>query len=121
MTHRIILLNFTEREAHFVAKAGYNVERGYLGSQIPSPTGVIFPFNAPHPLYEYEVLFYNSHIPDEVKSEFSSARSYKNLTSEKGSHEALMSFNTPPHVRVSFYWRGKRNGSFDVWWSSIRA
>lgn len=102
MSHRVILLNFTEREAHIVTKAGYNVERGYLGIQVPSPTGVIFPFNAPHPLYEYDVFFYNSRIPDEVKNEFSSARSYKNLRSEKGSLEALMSFDTPPYVRVSF-------------------
>src|SRR6266568_3941740 len=61
-SHRIILLNFTEAEANAVAKAGYKVDRGIIGS--PDREGKYCPFQVPHPLYEYDVLvlFYNSQL-----------------------------------------------------------
>jgi hypothetical protein len=102
MEHRIILLNFTEREALVVAKAGYNVERGFLGIYHAEN----LPFQTPHPLYEYDVLFYNSLIPDGLESEYTSQM---NLLAQKGSYDALLHFNTPPHVRISFI--GMPNGA----------
>jgi hypothetical protein len=95
--HRIILLNFTAKEAATIAKAGYNVERGFAGSGNDS-SGYL-PYLTPHPVYEYDILFYNSRIPKEVEKEFSTPR---NGLAEAGFSRTMGSFDTPPRVRVSF-------------------
>jgi len=57
---RILLLNFTAREAQAIAKAGYSADRGLLAKCEDEKT---WPFEVPHPIYEYDVIFYNSIIP----------------------------------------------------------
>lgn len=101
--HRIILLNFTAREAETIAKAGYNVERGFVGEGNVDFRSL--PYATPHPLYEYDILFYNSRIPDKLDQEFSTVL---NGFDEPGFIRTLSSFSTPPHVRVSFI--GERTG-----------
>src|SRR5580704_16055945 len=65
-THSILLLNFTEREAGIVRKAGFNVELGFIGGKNGYLTGrttepePLFPYFFPRPLYEYDVLVFNS-------------------------------------------------------------
>ena len=58
--HRIILLNFTERECKAVTEAGYNVDAGVL--RHPNNDMTYCPFKTPHPLYEYDILFYNANF-----------------------------------------------------------
>jgi hypothetical protein len=97
-SHRVLLLNFTKEEAAAVGKAGFNVERGMMGRvNLAVPT---CPFNTPHPLYEYDVLVYNSHLTDELLKEFGATA--RNLFDEKGSLQAVTSFKGPPFVRVAF-------------------
>jgi hypothetical protein len=92
--HRIVLLNFTEAECNQVAKAGYNVDRGLLGEQV----GLEYcQFECPHPLYEYDVLFYKA-----VRDRNLTFSEPRNLFKEKGSLRALLNFSTPPKVRVAF-------------------
>jgi hypothetical protein len=95
--HRIILLNFTAREAETITKSGYNVERGFVGEGNEHLRSL--PYATPHPLYEYDILFYNSRIPGDLDQEVSSVR---NGFDEPGFIKTLSSFNTPPRVRVSF-------------------
>jgi hypothetical protein len=97
MKHRIILLNFTRKDAQVIAKAGYNVECGFIGTAVGSTS---FPYLTPHPLYEYDILFYNSNISPELENEID--KHPHNLLNETGSYEALKSFRTPPIVRISF-------------------
>lgn len=104
MTHRIILLNFTEKEAQHVSKAGFNVDRGFIG-RIQEPNHYC-PFSAPHPLYEYDILFYNSYLPAGIEKDFPQP---VNLFGETGSFSALCSFGAPPAVRVSFI--GEESGA----------
>jgi hypothetical protein len=97
MSPRIILLNFTKKESDIIAKAGYSVERGFMGvfrSGIKD-----LPFQTPHPLYEYDILFYKSQIAEELEKEFVHTH---DLLRETGSYQALASFATPPRVRISF-------------------
>lgn len=105
---QIILLNFTENERRTVASAGYDVERGFIGeyeSGSLSKLGHLL-FSSPHPLYEYDVLFYNSEYSKELEDEFMGRR--RNLMNEEGSLEALKEkFTTPPSVRVSFIGRDR--------------
>ncbi len=96
-SHRILLLNFTQEETAAVGKAGFNVERGLMGAQ--SPTSRHCALSTPHPLYEYDVLVYNSHLTSKLRSEFETTR---NLFVETGSLQALMSFDSRPFVRVAF-------------------
>jgi hypothetical protein len=93
---RIILLNFSAKEAHAIANAGYSVDRGFLGKYGPEK---YLPFWAPHPLYEYDILFYNSSITSELEKEFTERR---NLLQETGSSDTLSTLNGTPSVRVSF-------------------
>jgi hypothetical protein len=102
MAHQILLLNFSEKDAQTVTKAGYQVERGFLGRYDPK----YFAFQCPHPIYEYDVLFYNSNISAELKKEFPE---HCNLVDEVGSYQSLQRFDGPPHVRVSFV--GEPNGA----------
>lgn len=102
-SHRVILLNFTLKEAQIVAKAGYNVERGIVGT--PDHELTYCPFQSPHPLYEYDVLFYNTDFSSELSAELTDP---KNLIDERGSFSALKESKSPPQVRVSFI--GKPNG-----------
>ncbi len=95
--HRIILLNFTGKEAETIARAGYNVERGFAG--YGNEDTKYLPYATPHPLYEYDVLFYKSHISDELEEEFPTPR---NAFAEAGFVKTVSSFDTPPRVRVSF-------------------
>jgi hypothetical protein len=96
MTHRIILLNFSERESRVLTKAGFNVERGFVG-RTQSP---ITSFQVPHPLFEYDVMFYNSRITSDVLREFPDPIP---LTNDKGSFESLaQGFKFPPPVRITF-------------------
>jgi hypothetical protein len=99
---RILLLNFTESEAASVSKAGYSVERGFLGVYESQKS---LPFQTPHPIYEYDILIYNSDFTNELRREFTKQQ---NLITEKGSWEALCNFNTPPLMRISFI--GSYNG-----------
>jgi hypothetical protein len=101
--HRIILLNFTSKEAETIANAGYNVERGFIaeGNEI----GNHLPYAIPHPVYEYDILFYNSRTTDEVNQEFPNQR---NALEERGFTDTMLYFNSPPRVRVSFI--GEKTG-----------
>jgi len=103
MPHRIILLNFPPKAAELLTKEGFNVERGYLG---PYEAKNRLQFQTPHPLYEYDVLIYNSHYHADLVKEFSSPM---NLFDQKGSLEALTSFAGPPHLRIAFI--GDPNGA----------
>lgn len=105
MTHRILLLNFTPEEAQLIAKEGYNIETGFIG-KVDSAVHRL-PFRSPHPLYEYDILFYNSYIPPEFDKD--KVKDHQNLFNETGSYDALNHFNTPPFVRVSFI--GKPGGA----------
>jgi hypothetical protein len=96
MQHRVILLNFTERQAQHIAKAGFNVERGFIGAF--QKEGVVWPFYAPHPLYEYDILIYNSDLASAVQADFS----WVDLWKQRGSLSAISSFKTRPYLRVSF-------------------
>jgi hypothetical protein len=98
MKHKIILLNFSKQDTRIVANAGYNVENGFIGT--PNPATKYFPFYSPHPLYEYDILFYNSYISPEVAQEI--GKTPQNLYDQPGSHEALQTLKTPPYVRISF-------------------
>ena len=98
MKHKIILFNFTKQDARIVAKAGYNVEYGFIGTNNPATRN--FPFHSPHPLYEYDILFYNSYISPEVLQEIGKNR--ENLYDQPGSLESLQTLKTPPYVRISF-------------------
>jgi hypothetical protein len=93
---RILLLNFTAREAQAIANAGYSADRGLLAKCEYEES---WPFEAPHPLYEYDILFYNSTIPAEVTKEFTNP---SNLLDQPGSLNALKNLNQTPSVRVSF-------------------
>jgi len=103
MSHRIILLNFPAKAEELLSKAGFNVERGYLGAYEAKDR---LPFQTPHPLYEYDVLIYDSNYGTDLLKEFSSPI---NLFDQKGSYEALASFDGPPFVRVAFI--GGTNGA----------
>jgi hypothetical protein len=94
-SHQILLLNFTERERTEVAQAGYNVERGIM--EQPTPRFDQCPFESPHPIYEYDILFYNSARKPELNP-----INPQNLVAERGSLRALRSFNTLPRVRIAF-------------------
>ena len=80
-----------------IAKAGYNVERGFIG--VGDDAAKSLPYSSPHPLYEYDILFYNSRIAQELEEEFSTPR---NGLVEAGFVNTMASFDTPPRVRVSF-------------------
>ena len=108
MKHKIILLNFTQKEAQSIAKAGYTVEFGYIGKAFHDGS---IQFISPHPLYEYDILFYNSTISPEVEKKAAISQR-RVLSSETGSYEALNSFRTPPYVRVSFI--GEPNGASNL-------
>lgn len=95
--HRIILLNFTGKEAETIAKAGYNVERGYIGAG--NEFTEYLPYKTPHPLYEYDILFYKSGASKELDQEFTDAR---NGLKDSGFGSAMRSLGMPPYVRVSF-------------------
>src|SRR5262245_13987219 len=93
---RILLLNFTAREAQTIANAGYSADRGLLAKCEGKES---WPFEVPHPLYEYDIFFYNSTIPAEVTKEFTNP---SNLFDQPGSLNALENLNGTPRVRVSF-------------------
>jgi hypothetical protein len=99
---RILLLNFTESQAAIIAKAGYTVDRGFLGVAVPVTVPekqLYLPFQTPHPFYDYDVMVYNSDFAPELKAEFTNCM---NLYDVRGCFEALVEFKTPPHVRISF-------------------
>jgi hypothetical protein len=98
-SHRILLLNFTEKEALNVEKAGFNVERGVMG--LPDMNWEFCPFAIPRPIYEYEVMFYNSCL-DRSPDLVSELENPRNLLNEKGSFRALAQLDGPPSVRVAF-------------------
>jgi hypothetical protein len=110
MAHRIILFNFTEKEASIIAKAGYNVERGFVGVVHGDGPSSYLPFYAPHPPYDYDILFYNSYISADVEKEFASL--CRNLIDAAGAWDAFRYFRTPPQVRVSFI--GSPNGAHSL-------
>ena len=105
--HRIILLNFTALDAETIAKAGYNVERGFAG--VGNDATPYLPYATPHPLYEYDILFYNSEVTEELEQEFSDPR---NGLADPGFARTMSSFETPPRVRVSFI--GEETGFGDL-------
>ena len=92
--HKILLVNFTSKEVAAVGKAGYNVEGGFIGT----PQFQRCQFYVPHPIYEYDIFVYNTVVRPEVENEVT--KSYDLL--KNGSFETLKTFNTPPHVRISF-------------------
>ena len=93
---RIILLNFSAKDGNAIENAGYSVERGLLGRYVSERD---IPFASPHPLYEYDILFYNSTVTSEVAKEFTNP---KNLFAETGSCDALSKLGGNPTVRISF-------------------
>lgn len=104
--HRIILFNFTKKQADEIEKAGYNVERGFVGR---GNEGLDYlPYATPHPIYEYDILFYNSHIPDEVSKEFSEQAS--NGLVDRSFVQSVSSFRSPPPIRVSFIGESEMSG-----------
>jgi hypothetical protein len=111
-SHRVLLLNFTQEETAVVGKAGFNVERGLMG--VVSATSRHCPFSTPHPLYEYDVLVYNSYLTPEFQTELKAAR---NLFRETGSLQAVTSFNGPPFVRVAFI--GGNSGASELYLGGI--
>jgi len=100
---RRIQVNFPTKAEGLVSKEGFNVERGYLGAYEAKDR---LPFQTPHPLYEYDVLIYDSHYDTDQLKEFWAP---SNLFDQKGSLEALESFNIPPFVRIAFI--GGANGT----------
>lgn len=95
-----------------MGKAGFKVDRGMMG--MVSGTSHNCPFSTPHPLYEYDVLVYNSHLTDELQAEF---RDTRNLFGQKGSLQAVTSFNSPPFVRVAFI--GGNSGASELYLGGI--
>lgn len=95
---KIILLNFSKKDAAVIASAGFCLEQGFLGRYREADHYA--PFYSPHPLYEYDILIYNPYIPTGLENEFVNMR---NLGYERGSFEALSKpFRTPPIVRIAF-------------------
>lgn len=78
---------------------------GFAG--VGNDSAKYLPYVTPHPIYEYDILFYNSYIPKGMAEEFSSTR---NALLEPGFVHTMSSFNSPPQVRVSFIgeWSGFR-------------
>jgi hypothetical protein len=104
--HRIILLNFTMKEAETIAKAGYNVERGFIGAG--SQQASHLPYATPHPLYEYDILFYNSKTTEALAQEFPSQRNgFKDL----GFQQTMTEVGTPRTLECRLSGR-KRDSSF---------
>jgi hypothetical protein len=93
---KILLLNFTESEAAVLLKAGYNVERGFMGVYDERK---YLPFQTPHPIYEYDIMAYSSQVTPEIRNEFTNQQ---NLLAEKGCLGALSHFTGTPTVRISF-------------------
>ena len=93
---KILLLNFTEADAAILVKAGYNVERGFIGVYDPEK---YLPFYSPHPIYEYDILAYNSKFEPELLNQFEKPQ---NLLRVKGCLEAMRNFTGTPLVRISF-------------------
>jgi hypothetical protein len=95
---KILLLNFSESEAVILSKSGYSADRGFMGSD-RKEQGERIPFYAPHPLYEYDILLYNSDHSPTFANEFVGVQ---NLLSVEGCLDALHNHNSPPHLRISF-------------------
>ncbi len=100
MSHRIFLVNFTVQDAQVVAEAGYNVERGYIGKAVLSGQHELrLACFFPHPIYDYDVLFYNSQVTVGLEKDFGELKDFMKDTT---SHRALNDLSTPPYLRVSF-------------------
>lgn len=93
---KILLLNFSAPDAAVLSKAGYDVERGFLGPYEPQK---YWPYQILRPIYEYDILVFNSLIASELQKEFVQR---KNLLAERGSLQALTNFTGTPTVRISF-------------------
>ena len=66
ITHRILLLNFTEMAASILRKAGYDVERGFIGKYEDGFERI--PFQIPHPFYDYDALAYLHKLQEKIHS-----------------------------------------------------
>lgn len=98
--HRILLVNFTEQEAHLVSRAGFNVELGYIGRLEKRGDKDYLPYSFPHPPYEYELYVYNSKIPDrEVARLFTSP---KDLLADEKMATALSNLDSSGVLRIAF-------------------
>ena len=100
--HCILLLNFGEHEAEVLRKAGFNVEVGYFADRVSDDSGKkSLPYYFPRPVYEYEVLVYNSKAPDE-KSVSGLFPRIGNLLADQKMMAPLLVWNTLPDVRIAF-------------------
>ena len=98
--HRILLVNFTEKEADMVGRAGFNVELGFIGKLEKRDGKDYLPYSLPHPPYEYELYVYNSKIPEqEVTKLFTSP---KNLLADDKMAEALSNRGNSGVLRIAF-------------------
>jgi hypothetical protein len=98
--HRILLVNFTEKEAALIRKSGFNVELGYIGRLEKRNGEEYLPYFFPHPPYEYELYVYNSKIPaQEVAKLFTSP---KNLLADEKMAETLSNLGNSGVPRIAF-------------------
>ncbi|MCH8947852.1 MAG: hypothetical protein IH789_09540 [Acidobacteria bacterium] len=98
--HRILLINFSDQDAATVARAGFNVEQGYIGKPQGLPNKHRVPYSISHPVYDYDVYAYSSLIP-EGKDPALQPR-WSNLLDRSGITEPLARFSGPPWIRISF-------------------
>jgi hypothetical protein len=105
--HSTLLLNFAEYEAEIIRKAGFNVDLGVIGAASGSivaraaNSGPLFSYFFPRPLYEYDVLVYNSaYDRKEVSKLFPFP---KKAPLDDGMFEPLLVLaGASPFVRIAF-------------------
>ena len=91
-SHQILLVNFTQREADEVTKAGFNAEVGHTYR-----TGQRLWFSSPHPIHEYDVYVYNSELTEAPLTEHAiSIADNPQFLSE------INSMQTLPFIRIAF-------------------
>jgi hypothetical protein len=104
--HRILLVNFTEKDSGVFVKAGFNVELGYIGQSKPGEALDYLPYFFPHPLFEYDVYIYNSVVPTkEMERLFPKPKDFRQ---DSKPFEPLRKFDNYPLLRISLI--GGRSG-----------
>ena len=93
--HRILLVNFGDRQVRDVARAGFNAERGFVGDSAIEH-GRALQSSIPRPLYDYDVYAYDSKGPGIVGS------SEGNPSSDRTISQSLTRLDTPPLIRIAF-------------------
>jgi hypothetical protein len=98
------MVNFTSHDVAVLAKAGFNVELGFIGQLQPH---LYLPYFLPHPPLDYDVYVYNSIPPEERTA--GTPTPLKNILVEGKVVQTLSDLNRPPPVRIALV------GQCDSW------